>query len=193
MSVGYALFSIAKDVNQDMSASNAGFRCLYAAEMIGLAVPTFVALAPAIGLLVFMAFIGVIYTVGEIATGGGDLSAGQLFFFAALVPLAAAAVIAIWNFASLSGSHLFGKNIRTPGHRRQFRTGLRSSALPMAVYIILPNKFPPEANWYWLVYTSGIPLLIPVVHLAFATRYRNHDACDSRPVQGLQDQEKTTD
>jgi len=59
-----------------------------------------------------------------------------------------------------------------PGRRRKFRIGALLATLPtlFAVAIAIRETTIGDPHLCWVVYASGLPMLIPVIHPGYATR-----------------------
>ena len=146
-------------------------RYVFAAEVALLALPTIGVLAQFIAALAFFAYGGVLFTVYRLVTFSEDATLSQLVFTGLLSALVTAAFVAIWQFASLSVAYIVGQNVRTAKHRRKFWNGLWASVVPMMLTLsaTLREIYAQESDPLWLIYFSGLPMLVPVLHLAVAT------------------------
>lgn len=146
-------------------------RYVFAAEVVLLAIPTIGVLAQFIAALAFVAYGGLLFTIYGLVTFSEDAALSQLVFTGLLSALVTAALVALWHFVTLSIAYIAGRNVRTPKHRRKFWIGLLLAVIPMLLPIAasIRELYTQESDPLWLFYFSGLPMLVPVLHLAVAT------------------------
>lgn len=146
-------------------------RYVFATEVALLALPTIGVLAQFVAALAFIAYGGLLFTVYGLVTFSEDASLSHLVFTGLLSALVTAAFVALWHFMSLSVDYIAGRNVRTPKHRRKFWIGLSLAIIPMLLPIAasIRELYTQDSDPLWLFYFSGLPMLVPVLHLAVAT------------------------
>lgn len=145
-------------------------RSVFAAELIFLAVPTLAALGVPLAVLAFAAFDGFVGMIYDLADPYRSVTTSQLVLTGILSVFVAATLIALWHFSTLSIAYLSGRNIRTARHRRKFWIGFWAAAIPMLLPLMLAlSQLTSSDNLLFLFYFSGLPMLVPVLHLKIAT------------------------
>lgn len=158
----------------DITASRtAYFRYLYAAELAILALPCLAVLAPFLAGLALFSYGGLIVTIIGMSRGS-DFTVEHLAFAAAGSAIVTAAFAAIWIFLDLSIAYLSGCRDWTRRHRRKFWTGLILSILPIIFTFAAAAREIGIGDRHSVVavYLSGLPLLVPTLHLGLATRLK---------------------
>lgn len=146
-------------------------RYVFAAEIVLLALPTMMVLAQHLAALAFLAYGGLIVTLYGLATFSQNSTAPHLVLTGIVSGIVTVSLVALWQFASLSAAYLRGSLIRTRRHRRKFWGGLYCSFFPLILTVTAAAREIAlrDVEPIWIFYFSGLPLLAPVLHLAFAT------------------------
>ncbi|MGU3398832.1 hypothetical protein ACLBWS_03680 [Brucellaceae bacterium D45D] len=147
-------------------------RIFLLAELILCVLPTLMALGQFILFMTLFGFGGLVVTLYSLLTFGDRFNIEHLVFSATMSGLSIATFASLFYFLTLSISHIDGENIRTKRHRRKFWLGLSLAVLPLifAMIISMMEASKGGEHWLWLFYMSGLPMLIPVIHLASATK-----------------------
>lgn len=145
---------------------------LYLVELTVFAAPTLGVLVQFIAAMIFFSYGGLIFTIYNIATNSSDVEIDQIVVVLISSGIVTATLISLWQFATLSISYLSEETIRTEKHRRKFLIGLSFCILPIIFCMLAAHReySVGEPDPVWLFYFTGLPMIVPVIHLAFATK-----------------------
>ena len=159
-----------------MRLSETVSRRLFIAELALLVLPSAMVLLPygaffAVGSL---AFVGVALSV-PFTKGGpigrwsnlGDL-AQLVGIYGAFAAVAGLGVFALWQFLKIALGFARGGRTALPLLRGSFRTSLICALLPALIWVSFDfvGAGGREDPWFLPVIMSGLPLLVPILHLA---------------------------
>lgn len=163
-----------------MRLSETFSRRLFIAELIVLVLPSAVVLLPygAFFAAGSLALIGVALAI-PFTKGGpvgrwsdlGDL-AQLVGIYGAFAVVAGLGVFALWQFLKIALGFARDGRAALPLLRKTFRTGLLCALLPAAVwgYFVFVGAGGRRDPWLLPVVMSGLPLLVPILHLALELR-----------------------
>lgn len=155
--------------------NNLKLRILLMIELFLFALPTLMVLAQFILFLTLFSFGSLIAVLYSILTFSDNVNTEHLIFATITSGVSIATFVALFHFATLSVSYIEGENTHTKKYRAKFWIGLLTSIVPLSFATIaaISESTLGIQHWLRLIYMSGLPILIPVFHLAFATNLRD--------------------